>query len=129
MTSLIEKGWDPQLKDEDGATPADYSQHCRGEHSGCQEVLAILGKPTPVSGVGLYYILQSTSLLKSMVPNKVSPNAMFVRQNMYVPLLSSAIRFLGCTPDCTPQDLAGIKHLLDEGANPNRTRSERVRKK
>ena len=128
MTSLIEKGWDPQLKDLEGRRPADYSQRCRGEHSGCQEVIAILGKPSQVLSIRPYKILQG---LKSMVPNKVSPNAMFSRWPYgYLPILSNAIMFSGrCAPECTPQDLAGIKYLLDEGANPNGITSERVRNK
>ena len=133
MTSLIEKGWDPQLKDLEGRRPADYSQRCRGEHSGCQEVIAILGKPSQVLSIRPYKILQG---LKSMVPNKVSPNAMFYIQpgrftlGGYRPILSIAIQYLGrCVPECTPQDLAGIKYLIDEGANPNGTTSDMVRSK
>ena len=129
MTSLIEKGWDPQLRDGKRRTPADYAQRCRGERSGCQEVLAILGKPTQV--MSQYNMLRNLGVLKSMVPNKVSPNAMFSRWPYgYLPILSNAIMFSGrCAPECTPQDLAGIKYLLDEGANPNGITSERVRNK
>ena len=134
MTSLLEKGWDPQLRDGQWRTPADYAQRCRGERSGCQEVLAILGKPTQV--MSQYNMLRNPGVLKSMVPNKVSPNAMFYIQpgrftlGGYRPILSIAIQYLGrCVPECTPQDLAGIKYLLDEGANPNGITSERVRNK
>ena len=47
MNALIERGWDPVLKDKEGKTPADYAKMCDPqpwdkELANCEEVQKIL---------------------------------------------------------------------------------------
>ena len=47
MAKLIEKGWDPLLKDNEGMTPADYAKMCNPapkdvELARCEEVQMFL---------------------------------------------------------------------------------------
>ena len=127
MDKLIEKGWDPTLKDIHGRTPADYAAACRDkELSDCQKVQDILGKPTELLTSAkqyLFFVDRDLEVIKAMVPKSVSPNSMVTITNLgFKSILTSAIRFL-CNPglDCTDEGRAVVQHLIEVGADVNDT--------
>ena len=126
MSGLIARGWDSQLGDNQGWTPADYALDCKTEKSRCKEVQEILNDPTEVLTCMQFKQLFNsencvkggninTTALKAMVPSEVSPNALHWDQEDLVPLLMFAI----LQHECTDESHAGIQYLIEQGANPN----------
>ena len=126
MRGLIARGWDPQLRDHKGWTPADYALSCNAEQPRCKEVQEILNNPTEVlTCMQLKQLFNSencvnggninTTALKSMVPSEVSPNAFHLNAHFedLIPLLSLVIR----QHECNDESHAAIQYLVDQGAN------------
>ena len=125
MSGLIARGWDPQLRDNQGWSPADYALGCNAEHSSCKKVQEFLNNPTQVLTCMQFKQLFNsencahardinTNALKAMVPSEVSPNAFHVNEDL-VPLLMLAIS----QHECTDESHAAIQYLVEQGANPN----------